>query len=522
MKKLLVVWLFFFSALISVEAETFYSNYSDYSEYSDEKVEDSDIVEVKTERRYKWYQDNKILGAYYPLSTNVSGYPEVDTSDFCEGEFSDWSINKPTFKNYRVIETREVYEYKDLLKARYIHFYNVRGGNLSIGEIEIFNQDQKIDYDIINDDSDFSNRLHDGKYDDFTNTSINNRISIYLKGEYDPKNIVIKIYLYDTTEQTKYVNVKFTNEANYSSYSLANLSMLHWFNCSYTSTYQVQTYEGKDYAYKPVKYSEPKYSEEKPEEQEGRIMGIVTQYRYKDTLFRYYRIDRVYCDGYFKENPGNYQKDENNYKDFYSYRIRDKVVIDDNLVFDNYDRTLNDLILETTTNDIKIMSEFNIHKNGEYQVKFVLPFQTITKIVKVDILDNQINEVNDLLLATEKNLKEKRQELKQKKHQLSELKEELEKLKTEDVDIELIKQYEQKVGIMEMQVSELINKINQLDQAKKNYNDQLETLLDQRKKQDIDYSFINYIKYWLWLIILILIIIITYHIIKTKKMSYQN
>lgn len=522
MKKLLIVWLFFLGGLIPVKADTFYSPYSDYSEYSEEKIATTDIIDVKTERRYKWYQDNKILGGYYPISSTIIDYPEVDTSDFCEGKFSDWSINNPVFKNYRVIETREVYEYKDLLKAKYLHLYNVRGGNLSIGEIEIFNQQQKIDYDIVNDDTDFSKRLHDGKYDDFTNTSISNKISIYLKGEYDPKNIVIKIYLYDTTEQTKYVNAKFTNEADYNSYSLANLSMLHWFNCSYTSTYQIQTYEGKDYAYKPARYSDPKYSEEKPDEIEGRKMGLVTQYRYKDTLFRYYRIDRIYYDGYSKDNPGNYQKDGHKYKDFYSYRTRDKVVIDDNLVFDNYNRTLNDLILETTTNDIRFISQFNIYKNGEYQVKIVLPFQTITKLVKVDILDNKINEINNLLLGTEKKLKEKRQELKKTKKEVADLKETLESLKDKQVKIELIQEYEQKVVIMEQKVNDLINRINQLDQTKNNYNEQLETLLEQKKKQNVNYSFINYMKYWLWLIILILIIIITYKIIKMKKMSYQN
>ena len=200
------------------------------------------------------------------------------------------------------------------------------------------------------------------------------------------------------------------------------------------------------------------------------------------------------------------------------------MVIDDYLVFTDYNKKLEDLILETTVNDIKIDTNFNINKNGKYHVKFILPFMSIEKVVTVDILQNEINEINDKLLETKKQLKEKKDLLNSYKEQLTKLKQELEKSK-ENKEEEKIKEYEAKILVLEQHIEYLIEKINQLDQKRIEYNNKLKCLLEKQKEEKIvkenkKTNYFSNLKLWLWLIILIILLILLIKIIKMKKLSY--
>ena len=94
-------------------------------------------------------------------------------------------------------------------------------------------------------------------------------------------------------------------------------------------------------------------------------------------------------------------------------------------------------------------------------------------------------------------------------------------MKSSEADQSLIDEYEKKIIVMEQEVNSLISKIDELEKNKTNYNNKLQDLLEQKKSQ-VNYSFVNYLKYWLLFIIVILIIIIIYHTVRVKKMSYQN
>ncbi len=526
MRKIFFVLILFLSNMAFIKAETFYSKYSDYSDYTDEYVEESDIISVKKERRYRWYKNIKQLGDYYPFTSNVLDYPEVDVNDYYETDYSDWSINYPGFILYRTIETRDVYEYKDPQPIRYIQFHSLKGGNgfFTITELEIFNNNDLIDYKILNNTSDFAKRLKDGNYNDIDNKIINNsKIIIDLNDYYQVKDIKMKLYLYDTTNQVNQIKAKFTRDSSFNSYSFAELYTLNYFVCNSVTDIKTLAYEAKDYRLFTPKY-DINYSLEYPLEKEGRIINQVIQYRYKDTLFRHYRLTKEYLANYYKDNPGDYIKDINIYKDYYSYKKRDKVVIDDDLVFTDYNKKLEDLILETTVNDIKIDTNFNINKNGKYQVKFILPFMSIEKIVTVNILQNEINEINDKLLETEKQLKEKKDLLNSYKEQLTKLKQELEKSK-ENKEEEKIKEYEAKILVLEQHIEYLIEKINQLDQKRIEYNNKLKCLLEKQKEEKIvkenkKTNYFSNLKLWLWLIILIILLILLIKIIKMKKLSY--
>lgn len=524
MKKLFLGLILFLSNVSLIRAETFYSSYSDYSAYTDQAITASDTVSVKKERRYKWYKDNKILGDYHPLASVVPDYPEVDTEDYYETKFSDWSKENPGFKYYRVVETRNIYEYKDPLPIRYIHFFNLHGSAeyLYLSELEIYASGQKIDYSS-DYDANFITKLKNNVFDGDNKIDSKSQFTIDLNDYYNVKDIVIKLYLYDTTKEKIYINLKFTNESDFNSYIFAVVSYVHRLNNSDLNSLLPIIYQDGNFGYRTPQYGEVKYSLEYPEKIAGRVINEVTQYRYKDTLFRYYKINRDYLVDYYKDNPGDYTKDSEQYKDYYCYKKRDKVVIDDNLLFTDYERKVEDLVLETTNNNIKIDTNLDINKNGQYKVKFILPFMTIEKVVKVDILQNEINATNEKLLAIEKQLKAEKNNLIKSKEELLKLNQELES--SNEIDEEKVKDYETKVLALEDNIKNLIEKINQLDQRRIKYNNKLKELLKKKDEQTLvkpnyDYDIFANLKLWLWLLILLILILLILKIIKTKKLSY--
>ena len=512
MKKIFFIWLIFLSFITLVKAETIYSDYSKCSGFTDEKVDESDTVKVLTERRYKYYSEEKILGDYYKAATIVKEFPQMDLDDYYETEFSNWSNINPGFSYGRIIETRKVYEIKDRVMAHYLQLYNVTGGNLSVKELEIYYKDKKIDYRVIN-ENDFGLRLHDNNYSDTTNNNIPSLTTINLKNDYNPEDITIKAYLYDNTENTKYFYAKFTSDEDVNSYTYAILTMMHWFNNSVSSNNEPFIYTTKDYAYKSPKYV-ISYSENEPISKDNRTFSLIEQYRYKDTLYRYYLIENKYLEGYYKDNPGNYLKDEKQYKDYYCFKTRDKVVLNSNLEITNYNQGLDDLIISSTTDNINIDGEFNINKNGNYKVNVILPFKTITKTIKVNILQNEINETNEKLLVIEKKLKESKELLNTKKADLKNLKEKLNQSELSKSDI---KKYHKQIKTLETDVDGLLKKIDTLESKKEKYNEQMNNLLKEK-----NYSILDNLKWWLWLVIIVLAIIITIMVLRLRKMSYQN
>ena len=503
-------------AFNSIKAETFYSEYSAYSPFTEEMISPSDTTKIKTERRYRWYKEEKILGDYHPIASSIPNYPEIDLDDFYETSFSDWREEIPEFKTGRVVETRDIYAYKDRILSRYAHLKGNYTGNLSFNELEFYYNDEKIDYEILN-ENDFGRRLHDGNYNDNFNTALSSNLVIDLKNYYSPKYLIIKAYFYNSVDEKNRIEIKFTSESRFYSDCYGLLS---------TDVNPVKfnqglwTYSYPNYLIEKAKYTDTMYSLTMPESREDRIIDLVKQYRYKDTLYRYFQINRKYLDGYYKDNPGDYIKDEDKYRDYYSYKTRDKVVISDNLEFKDYHRSLNDLILDTTTNDITIKSKFNIYKNGTYKVEFILPFKTIVKNVKVNILQNSINEVNDKLLLVSNQSKKAKVDLSNSKDKLEKLKAKLKKLENEDADMEIINKYKKEISDLENHIDSLIVKIDKLEKKKKSYNDKLDSLIKQKQKNN--YNFINSFYSFIWLIIIVVLGLISYFVIKMKKMSYQN
>ena len=61
MKKIVLFLLVLFSLNIKVQAssqDVYYSSYSDFSEFVEKRIEGSELIDVETERRYRWYKEN--------------------------------------------------------------------------------------------------------------------------------------------------------------------------------------------------------------------------------------------------------------------------------------------------------------------------------------------------------------------------------------------------------------------------------------------------------------------------------
>ena len=153
------------------------------------------------------------------------------------------------------------------------------------------------------------------------------------------------------------------------------------------------------------------------------------------------------------------------YQDYYRYRKRDKVVFKDELVITDYNTSLSDFIISTTTNDIKIESDLNIKQNGIYDVKYIFPFETITKKVEVNILDNVTSDRYEEFNKEIMKLKEENQELlkvlEQKEQVIKELEENNKKYMNE---IKLfLQEYQKKIELMDNIIEIQDNKLNEIN-----------------------------------------------------------
>ncbi|MEG2311110.1 MAG: hypothetical protein RSB72_00210 [Bacilli bacterium] len=531
MKKLFFVLVLFFSGYYLVDAKTFYSDFSDYSEFSEGFVKESDTVKVISERRYKWYSKNKVLGGYYPILTTVPGFDLVLNSDSYETEFSNWSNDYPGFKFYRTIETRDGYSYKDQRKTRYIRFHDLRGskGFLYISELAVVIDGVYVNYDVFYGGNDLdTKKINDLNYDDRTNGVKNgDGFMIDLKQYVNASDIVLKLYLYDEGISAKNINAYFTHDRSFISDRLAELNIINYFTSKADDKISPIIYTGKDYIYRSF-YDESIFTMEYPMEMPGRVINKVSQYRYKDTLFRYYRLDSLYELGYFKENPGNFIRDDSQFKDFYSYKKRDKFVLSKDLLITSYDQNLRDFIVSTTVPTVKIDSDLNIHKNGFYVVDYILPFKTVSTVVCVNILQNDINELHDKLRDVNELLVAKKMELAKIKIDATDLKSDFNAVlkNNPNISLEIIKNYEDKISALKNNINSLIEDIDGLNRNRHSYVKKLKSFKKIKDEKVLKINTSNttfhqgYLRTWLLIIFIILICLFGLRYIFSKKMSH--
>lgn len=423
MKKIVLFLLVLFSLNIKVQAssqDVYYSDYSDFSEFVEKRIEGSELIDVETERRYRWYKEN-ITSEYMLYDEGVEKYESVNLEKFNESDFSEWSYEQPNKITGRIVEEKEEYIVRRLkpIQTLMINSFEFSKDMVNLGEMEIYIDDKKVDYDIICNNCNTNNEFQENDF-----------MLIDFYEPYYIKDITIKFI----GPEKDYIN-------SFKIYAVEPMVIDVPSNIFASYTYQVQDGEDIVITEKKFKVVNPKYEEEIILDELLEVgflddITINTKYRYKDKYYYFYNTELEYADGYYSEYL-DYKRDENDYKDFYRYRTREKVVIDNEMTITRYRENLEDFIISTTNYEIE--SNINYLENGVYSVRFITSFRTISKDVTVDIEDNDLRKENEELTNIIKNQNEEIKEL-------------------EDINI----LNEQKLSINKMEYQELLNDYNEI------------------------------------------------------------
>ncbi len=387
-------------------------------------------INYEEEYRYKFYRKENIYSdKYYIEDENIDEYP-YKSGESIETEYSSWSKEKPEEKKGRVIQTKTIYEYANRLPIRYLNFNNINGSRdiLRFLEIKIFNNKEKIDYELIcrnclNKEKISDNFLNNG----FMEVTKSQDFTIDLKDNYDIENINIEIYLTDNygTDNTSFsVDILDNNKNKLKNYIdiIMNANIYNNEDNGYKLNILL-----KDYL-KDIYYDENVITkEEKIDDPSLQLIDSYSLYSYKDIKYKYYKEERYYLDDYYVEKDG-YIKDENKYRVYYKVKNRYMINFKDNYVIKSRDYNLYDVINDTNIekSKIKIKDSININKNGLYKITYSYNDFVVSIYITLDLEEmmesyrinnnSRIKELEKISIDTEESvIKGNKQEAKKDK-----------------------------------------------------------------------------------------------------------
>ncbi|MFA5602441.1 MAG: hypothetical protein WDA21_01725 [Bacilli bacterium] len=508
MKKLLIFFILLLMPNTIYAEEIYYSNYSDFSPWQETPIESNELTNVEIETRYHWYKNIRVNDNYYIEGLNNSLFVHKDNDDYIETNWSEWDIIYPGEVLNRTIEKEAIYRYRYMKDIRYIHIYDVYGSYdaFRIPEIKIYSDSYKIDYNTTctGCSSTFSSYIKNNKINE-NKSYINNGgyLIIDLKNNYSIDSLKIDLYLYDRGTNKKKFKIALTKNKSTTSkqYMYKNIAL----------NFKSKELEPNHYSYTMNEswIKEPEWDAYKITKKEilptyYRQVITCPEYRYKDKLYMYYKLEKEYIDGYLFEAPDlNYLKDEEDKIKYYRYQTREKVVLPDNIVITIKDYNLLDYIDTAFTKDnINVNHNININTNGTYQVNYILPFDNlvITKEVVVDIEENKINDVVEDQNKSENTIEQP----KEKTDELSDndSKEEGEKIKLVFDDNKPIKVIDKKRSPINIEETNKLKENNILTNPNK------ESLIVYHKKEDNKKPFILSLNLYLYIYIIVGIIVL--------------
>jgi predicted nucleic acid-binding Zn-ribbon protein len=491
MKKFLwFIVLMILSPKLILASEVIYSDYSEFGPFDSEYISSSELVDVKTEKRYLWYKEEQILGDYklYDGSSNLL------LDDCYDTDYSSWSTTYEE-KIGRTYLNRTVYNYELAKELRYIHLTNLYGsyGAFRIPELIVKVDGKEIDYDFTCDGcwDNFDSYIHNGIYNENKSYITNGgSLIIDLKQSYPANKVELIFYIFDLGSESKKYTIGYSNDKKniYASKDFVyEFSDEYWSNSKLINHYIYDLGIDKSlWTNNVIRYS--------PIDSDY-VMSVSTykQYRYKETYCRTYTLNKVYNSIYTKDSIDDFTiKDESKSKIFYSYRTRDKIELEDDLIINSYDYNLSDFILYSS-NDYDIITDIDINKNGIYNITFKTDKLQVNKLVSVDILDNTIftyqQEIESLYKLIE-DLNNKIKELEEKYNasiaikdeEITKLNQELnsckdncsEKLNCLQNEIEsknkIIQDYKDENNLLYEQINDLNNKIKEIENEIENKN----------------------------------------------------
>lgn len=303
-------------------------------------------LEADTTYMYKYYRLNKILGPMVYKDEINDEFPFIDENDFIQTDFSEFSINKPMFREGRNIFEYEGFRYSEELKINYVEIEVTN--NFDFKNISFILNGENLDYEILDNISDnYKSKIYKLEKECYLNElTVSGNTGAY-------RNDFVFKFKHDDNLVSE---IKSSYPANYNFKRSADFGFI--------------TSEGYEDVYSLEKLAENEHI---------KYVGEVKLYNYRDTKYQSYKLEKEYYDEYL-ESP------------FEDYIYRDD---NDFIIIDNSDEDLsieesNDS-LSTTENSDEKFSDINSTKS---EIKTL----NVPKVEKISNgLNKQNNSANDYM-----------------------------------------------------------------------------------------------------------------------------
>lgn len=284
---------------------------------------------LTTKTLCKFYKPKKVLSDnYYLEGENEKEYSEKSEEFIIKTSTEQDQL--PEEKPNRIIK-REVYNSYNLLKKVNRIILSINNG-VNAYEIEIYDNNQKINYTFSTNNTKDYSLLNDNKIG-FYQKLLYEDIDIILPRKINPLDITIKLYLKQYGEnEKKYIKTYLYPEDVTEKYDRNNHQQNKQ-NEYITNTKEIvfNNYDLKEETISFLKENivNYKYDPEKIVTKETLDPKLyfknedIIKYTYQDTMFKYYKIEREYQNGYH-ENLQNYIKDEQDCITEQIYLTKDK------------------------------------------------------------------------------------------------------------------------------------------------------------------------------------------------------
>ena len=384
MKKILIFIALLFNIININALEDTKTYYTEYGTYQPGYQKPSDLVELKEVEKYKYYNEELVMGDYYIENENPIEFPFKKENDIFFTEYSQRSTIYPLEKPNRSISTEEIFYYQDMKEIRYIFIHDLKGsyGAFRLSEIEVFAGENKIDFTTtcgVCTNKTIHNIINDGSLIYRNDALIYNDsyLMIDLNNYYPADSISLNLYIYEISNTPQYHSVSFTNEPNLDTVFLKTSRVTVFKSSSQINSLKDSyTIDDMDIV-NPLYYDEVE-TFESVYTTKTRTVKYFKYYTYSDVLYRYYGIKENYSEDYLDQATDMYPNKSNISKIYYEYRNRDKIVLKNPLLLKN-SKDLNTLILECSS-ECYIVVDGKL-KVGENRVKIKIGNYYIDEVI---------------------------------------------------------------------------------------------------------------------------------------------
>jgi hypothetical protein len=379
MKKILIALIIFIPNIIS--AKEYYGDFK-YIETKDVFEESTNIRMVNPFNKYKYYF-NQEKGQYLEMDLqNEYNYQDLD--NYIYDEYGEWQ-NIFLDKEEDLYQEREVYEYKELKPIRYIHFFNLKGSNggFRITELDIMYQGKEIGFNYYCEGCStyFDQGINNQKANENLSVIFNGGyLRLDLGSYYKLEDIIIKMYLYDVTNESKNYSIAFSREEELNKHYYSQ-TWVDFFKNKDLDDLVLRTITPFGMIPHKLEYDHEVLLEGAPP---NNTLGSVvnqTQYRYRHKFYYFYNIEKTYSEDYLTEPNEIYTLKGDQYKEYYDIYERDYLFIEEELTLEK-DQLIENKII--TNGEYLIEHNIDYDKNGEYLIKIYFNEQTIETKVIID------------------------------------------------------------------------------------------------------------------------------------------